>query len=63
MVLCSYIGGFNENSNPLGGGSKNFINLAGVAENSSSNQIDNPFGDSNDSSNPFSNNINAPSDH
>ena len=35
-VLCSYIGGFNENSNPLGGGSKNFINLGGVAENSSS---------------------------
>ena len=63
MVLCSYIGGFNKNSNPLGGGSKNFINLAGVAENSSSNQIDNTFGDSNGSSNPFSNNINAPSDH
>lgn len=63
MVLCSYIGGFNENSNPLGGGSKDFINLGGVAENSSSNQIDNPLGDSNGSSNPFSNNINAPSDH
>ena len=54
---------FNENSNPLEGGSKNFINLWGVAENSSSNQIDNPLGDSNGSSNPFSNNINAPSDH
>ena len=54
---------FNENSNPLEGGSKNFINLGGVAENSSSNQIDNPLGGSNGSSNPFSNNINAPSDH
>ena len=62
-VLYSYIGGFNENSNPLGGGSKDFINLGGVAENSSSNQIDNPLGDSNGSSSPFSNNTNAPSDH
>ena len=62
-VLCSYVGGFNENSNPLGWGSKNFTNLVGVAENSSSNQIDNPFWDSNASFNPFSNNINAPSGH
>ena len=52
----SYVGEFNVNSDPLGGGSDDFVNVENITKNSNSNQPDNLFGDSNGPSNPFGNN-------